>query len=203
MKIDYKKVGNFIMSERKALKMTQISLAEQLYVSEKTVSKWENGRGIPDTNTLPKLCEIFNITLNELLNGERFSQDAYIDKAEQKLLELEKLKQDCDKRLLAMEIVIGVLAMTILLSFTFLASFLVMPDWLRIVLIVLGFVFAIIGILFAIRIEQVAGYYECNKCKHKHIPTFNQVLWAMHINRTRYMKCPHCKKRSWHKKVIK
>lgn len=157
--MDYSKIGNFIMNERKAKQLTQAGLARLLFVSEKTISKWEKGRGLPDTNILPKLCEIFNISLNELLNGERFNQNSYIDKAESKLLELEKSKQDCDKRLLAMEIVIGVLAMTILLSFTFIASFLVIQVWLRIVLIVFGFVIAIIGILFAIRIEQMAGYF--------------------------------------------
>ena len=43
-----------------------------------------------------------------------------------------------------------------------------------------------------IKIEQTAGYYECSKCNHKYIPTYSNVLWAMHMNRTRYMKCPKC-----------
>ena len=44
---------------RKENNLTQDALAEKLFVSEKTISKWETGNGIPDTNTLPKLCEIF------------------------------------------------------------------------------------------------------------------------------------------------
>jgi len=60
----------------------------------------------------------------------------------------------------------------------------------------------IIMIPFAIRIEQTAGYYECQKCHHKYIPKYSSVLWAMHVNRTRYMKCPKCNQRSWQKKVI-
>ena len=55
----------------------------------------------------------------------------------------------------------------------------------------------------ALKIEQTAGYYECQKCGHKYIPTFNSVMWAMHFGRTRYMKCPECNKRSWQKKVLK
>ena len=67
--MDYNKIGNLIMTERKAKKLTQAKLAEKLFVSEKTISKWETGNGIPDTNILPKLCEIFGISINEILNG--------------------------------------------------------------------------------------------------------------------------------------
>ena len=101
-----------------------------------------------------------------------------------------------------LELVIGIFSIIILLVFTFLASFLEMQTWLRITLIVLGFVFSLVGISFALRIEQTAGYYMCGKCGHKHVPTYNSVLWAMHYGRTRYMKCPKCEKKSWQKKVI-
>ena len=60
----------------------------------------------------------------------------------------------------------------------------------------------IIMLPFAIRIEQTAGYYECQKCHHKYIPTYSSVLFAMHMNRTRYMKCPKCNQRSWQRKVL-
>lgn len=201
--MDYNKIGNFIAKERKAKKLTQAKLAEKLYVSEKTISKWENGNGIPDTNTLPKLCEIFEISINELLNGERISTERYINKAEEKLLELQTQKEYGDKKLLSMEIVIGLLSVTILFSLTFLASFLDMKNWLRIILVTFGFVVCLIGIGFALKIEQIAGYYVCKKCFHKYIPTYKQVFFAMHNGRTRYMKCPHCKQKSWNKKVIK
>ena len=69
--MDYNKIGEFIAKERKSKKMTQAKLAEKLFVSEKTISKWEQGKGVPDTENLPKLCEIFGVTLNELLAGER------------------------------------------------------------------------------------------------------------------------------------
>ena len=101
-----------------------------------------------------------------------------------------------------MEIVIGVLSIIILLSLTFVASFFEMENWIRILLIVGGVIPAIIGMLFGLKIEQTAGYYQCAKCNHKYVPTYSSVLWAMHINRTRYMKCPKCSKRSWQKKVI-
>ena len=49
--------------------------------------------------------------------------------------------------------------------------------------------------LYALKIEQVAGYYECNECHHKYIPTYLSVFLAMHMGRTRYMKCPECGKK--------
>ena len=69
--MDYKKIGNFISSERKNKKMTQAKLAEKIFISEKTLSKWENGNGIPDTSTIIRLCDIFGVSINEFLTGER------------------------------------------------------------------------------------------------------------------------------------
>ena len=201
--MDYDKIGALIATERKAKKLTQAKLAKKLFVSEKTISKWENGNGIPDTNTLPKLCEIFKISINELLNGERLSSESYVNLAEEKLLELQKSKENADKNLLSMEIVISCLSLTNFLSLTFLASFLDMKNWLRIILIALGLIVCLIGIGFALKIEQIAGYYVCKKCKHKYVPTYKQVFFSMHNGRTRYIKCQHCKQRSWSKKVTK
>ena len=126
----------------------------------------------------------------------------YNEKVEKNLLEMVKQKEESDKRLLTMEIVIGLLISIVFFALIFIASFVEMEDWLRITLIITGFIPFVIMIPFAIRIEQKAGYYECQKCHHKYIPSYSSVLWAMHINRTRYMKCPKCNQRSWQKKVI-
>lgn len=204
--MDYNKIGDFIAKERKAKKLTQSKLAEKLFISEKTISKWENGNGIPDTTILPKLCSIFNVSLNELLNGERIKEENYMNKAEEKLLELQKGKEQSDKRLLIGEIVLGSITTIsfLILLFTSLYGILKLKVYaLPIIMIVIGFAVFVAGISFCLYIEQKAGYYVCKKCNHKYIPTYKQVLFAMHIGRTRYMKCPHCKQRSWDKKVIK
>ena len=78
-----------------------------------------------------------------------------------------------------------------------------MPLWVSILLIVIGSIIFAVGMANAIKIEQVAGYYECSNCKHKYIPSYQSVFWAMHIGRTRKMKCPKCHEKCWHKKVIK
>lgn len=204
--MDYNKIGNFIMAERKTKKLTQAKLAEKLFVSEKTVSKWENGNGIPDTNSLPKLCEIFDVSLNELLNGERIKGENYMNKAEETLLKLQKEKEQSDKRLLVSEIVLGTIttiSFLIILYTSLYAIFELNVFVLPIIMIVVGLAIFLTGATFCLYIEQKAGYYVCKKCNHKYVPTFKQVLFAMHIGRTRYMKCPHCYKKSWNKKVIK
>lgn len=201
--MDYNKIGEFITAERKAKNLTQAKLAEKLFVSEKTVSKWENGKGIPDTNSLPKLCEIFGVSLNELLYGERIVSENYVNKAEQKLLELQNAKVQADKHLLTVEIVLGVFSVLFLLAMSIIASVITMPEWVRIVLICFGALLCLIGCFFALKIEQIAGYYMCANCGYKYVPTYKQVNLSMHIGRTRYMKCPHCKQRTWNKKVVK
>ena len=82
------------------------------------------------------------------------------------------------------------------------ASLLPMEDWQRTVVVFCGFIPAIVGFGFALKIEQVAGYYECQNCGHRYVPTFKAVNLAMHMGRTRYMKCPECGEKTWQKKVI-
>lgn len=195
------KIGKFIAERRKAENLTQMQLAEKLNITDRAVSKWETGRSMPDAAIMLDLCALLNISVNDLLSGE-FVMEKYNEKSEQLLLDMAKAKAEADKRLLSIEIVVGALSVFILLSLTFIASFVQMEDWLRIVLIILGFIPCIVGIGFALKIEQTAGYYECAKCHHKYVPTFSSVLWAPHINRTRYMKCPKCNEKSWNKKVI-
>ena len=101
-----------------------------------------------------------------------------------------------------LETVIGLLVTISFLTLIFVASLITMPTMVRILLIVIGLVIFIIGISYCLLIEQKAGYYECAKCHYRYIPTYKQVLWAMHTGRSRYMKCPKCGSRSWHKKVL-
>ena len=197
------KVGKFIAECRKNNNLTQKQLAEKLNITDRAISKWENGRSLPDSSIMLELCDILKISVNDLLNGEVVLVDKYKEKSEKLLLEMAKQKEEADKRLLFLEIVIGAFSVIVLLGFSLVASVVQMPDWLRVVLVLTGFVLGMIGLMYALKIEQTAGYYECQKCGHKYIPTFNSVMWAMHFGRTRYMKCPECNKRTWQKKVLK
>ena len=126
----------------------------------------------------------------------------YNEQLEKNLLEAIKEKEAADKQLLSLEIVIGIFASVILFATVFVASFVQMEDWLRIVLILVALIPFIVGMMFALKIEQKAGYYECGNCHHRYVPSFGSVCFSMHVNRTRRMKCPKCNKRSWHKKRI-
>ncbi len=201
--MDQIKIGYFIAERRKAAGLTQSALAEKLGVTNRAVSKWENGRSLPDASIMLALCDILKISVTELLKGEFMGSENKNKNEEQLLLELVTQKERADKQLLGFEIVIGTLSVIILLGFTFAASFFLMEDWLRIVLIVSGFVICLVGLGFAIRIEQTAGYYRCPHCGHRYVPTYQSVLWSMHFGRTRYMKCPNCQKHGWQKKVVK
>ena len=204
--MDQIKIGRFIAERRKANHLTQMQLAEKLGVSDRAVSKWENGRSMPDSAIMPELCHALNITVNDLFNGEGVVVENINEKTEKLLLEMAKEKEQADKRLLTMEIVIGVVSTLFLLTMIAVGSIFVTDDekrWIFFLLFGIGVIQFIICMQIALRIEQVAGYYECEKCGHRHVPSYGAVTMAMHFGRTRYLKCPHCGKRSWNKKVLK
>ena len=200
--MDQIKIGKFIQERRKEKRLTQSELAEKLDVTDRAVSKWENGNCIPDASNIQELCKILNITINDLFSGCVVDMRDNEKKIEENLLEMIKIKEKRDKELLILEIFIGVIVSIIMFLCIMITSFVQMEDWIRIVLIVFGIIPFAIGISYAIRIEQIAGYYECSNCNYKYIPTYKSVLFSMHVNRTRKMKCPNCNKKSWHKKVI-
>ncbi len=200
--MDQVKIGKFIAQRRKRANLTQVQLAEKLNITDRAVSKWETGKAMPDSSIMLELCEILEITVNDLLCGEVVTMDNYNKELEKNLIEMVKQKEQADKRLLTFEIVIGVLCITIMFSLIAVASLVQMEEWLRALLIVIGFVPVLAATPFMLKIEQTAGYYECAKCGHRYVPSYSSVLWAMHINRTRYMRCPKCNKKSWQKKVL-
>jgi transcriptional regulator with XRE-family HTH domain/DNA-directed RNA polymerase subunit RPC12/RpoP len=200
--MDQIKIGRFISERRKIKKLTQAQLAEILGITDRAVSKWENGRSLPDSAIMLELCDTLEITVNDLLYGEVVSMESYNKEMEKNLLAMIKQKEEADKRLLSLEIVVGVICITILLTLCSIAAYVQMEDWLRAVLIVIGILPILVAMPFMIRIEQTAGYYECKHCGHKYIPSYNSVFWAVHMGRTRHMRCPECHKKSWQKKVI-
>lgn len=88
------KIGKFIYELRKDKGLTQKQLAERVGVSDKTISKWETGRGIPDTAIMGELCEELGISINELLSGEKLSKDSYHGKAEENMVNLLKNREE-------------------------------------------------------------------------------------------------------------
>ena len=86
--MDQIKIGKFIAEMRKEQNLTQVDLAEQLGISNKTISKWECGNGMPDYAVIDELCAILKINVNELLSGERLPSQDYNKKAEENIMSL-------------------------------------------------------------------------------------------------------------------
>ena len=84
--MDQIKIGKFIADIRKEKGMTQNELAQKLGVTDRAISKWENGRGMPDISIIQSLCEELSVSINELLSGERITDDDIKAKAEENIL---------------------------------------------------------------------------------------------------------------------
>lgn len=195
--MDLEKIGKFIAECRKKKNLTQSELAEKLFITDRAVSKWENGRALPDSSIMLNLCKILDITVNDLLSGEMISMENYNEEVEKKLLQAAKDKEDAHKKMLILERFIGSFGGGIFIILIFVASFIKMASWIRICLIILGLVIFIIAVAICLNIEQKAGYYECQKCGNRYVPKYSKVLFSLHTGTTRYMKCPKCHKHSW------
>ena len=200
--MDQVKIGKFIAECRRKTNLTQMQLAEKLNITDRAISKWETGKSLPDSSIMLELCDVLGISVNDLLCGEVVTMDKYNKELENNLFEMIKQKEQADKRLLSVEVFIGITATVVLLALIFVAAFVQMSNGLRISLMVLGFILFFAGCFYALRIEQVAGYYACKECGHRYVPTYKAVNFAPHMGRTRYMRCPQCGKKSWQKKVL-
>ena len=200
--MDQIKIGKFIAQRRKGVNLTQLQLAEKLNITDRAVSKWETGKALPDSSLMLELCDILKITVNDLLSGEVVTVENYNKEMEKKLIEVLKEKEASDKRLLTLEWFVGGLSLLVLMVPIMIGAYAPLEEWKKLVIVFSGFIPALIGFGFAMKIEQTAGYYECQLCKHKYIPSMKAMYMAPHMGRTRKMRCPECGKKSWQKKVI-
>lgn len=199
--MDYIKIGKFIAEERKAKGLTQAKLAEQLFVSEKTVSKWENGNGVPETDLLPKICEVFEIEINELLSGEKIQKEDARQK-ENLILDMAKEIEQKNKVIWSSMWVISSVSLVALLFGLLITAFFIPKGVWQIVAIVLLCVVFLLPCFYALKLEVSVGKYKCKKCGSEIVPSYSQALCAMHYGTTRYLKCPKCNKHSWCKKEL-
>ena len=196
------KIGKFIAECRKNKKLTQAELAEKLNITDRAISKWETGKGMPDSSIMLNLCDELGINVNELLSGEMIEMKDYDKKAEELLLEMAKNEEKNNKKLLFSMYTLLFTSLTFFL-FTILITILFIPEGPEqlIIILILTIILLIAGFT-ALKLELEAGYYECKKCHHRFVPKYKEALWAMHMGTTRYLKCPKCDKKSWSKKVM-
>ena len=194
--MDQIRTGKFLKDMRREKGWTQSEFAEKLGVSEKTVSKWETGRGLPDVSLMLPVCEQLGITVNELLCGERLNGEQYRARAEQNLLDLTR-DRTSPKTKFVVCIIACILAIAAYLTIALVISYCPMPVWARIVVLVCGFlsVAAVIApiLLVAVNIEV----FTCPKCGKRFVPTLTAYILGPHTLRKRRLKCPHCGQKSW------
>ena len=201
--MDQVKIGKFISDERKAKGYTQKQLSELLGISDKTISKWECGNGFPEASLLLPLCNELEITVNELLTGERISQQNYKEKAEENMVNMIREKEE-NKQKILLTTIIGVIStitfVTLLLVVCFYTDVIILP--IKIVLMVIAISVFGVGLYVAMWGDRKIGYFKCRNCNELFTPTFMQYTMGMHIASTRYLKCPHCRTRTWCRKVM-
>ena len=115
---------------------------------------------------------------------------------------MDKRKGEKDRRLLRMEFIIGILSCLPLLISIIIVMLVPMEEWIGSMIVSVSIIPLLILAPFMLRIEQKAGYYECDKCGYRYVPSYKSVFIAPHIFRTRYMKCQQCNKYSWNKKIL-
>ena len=201
--MDQIKIGKFIADCRKNRNLTQAQLAEKLCITDRAVSKWENGKAMPDSAIMLALCEILGITVNDLLSGEKLNMENNTQNNEQLLLDMAKELEQKNKTIWTSMLAIMIVSMTALFSGILIAAFLIPEGVWQLVTILGVCVVFLIPCFYALKLEVSVGAYKCKNCGHEIVPTYAEALGAMHKGFTRYLKCPKCNKRTWCKKVLK
>ena len=194
-------IGKFIAEERKRKGYTQKQLSEKLEISDKTVSKWERGNGFPEVSLLLPLCKELDITVNELLSGERVSLEDYQRKAEENMVNLVKEAQESRKKII-LSAVVALLVVVAAVPLFVLSGALEMETWLRCVLIAIGFVVLFLGIAVACVLDREAGAFECPECKTRFVPDMKAYVMGPHTITKRKLTCPHCGAHKYCTKVL-
>ena len=202
--MDLIKIGRFIAVCRKKKKITQEQLAEKLYITDKAVSKWERGLSLPDADKMLDLCNILDINVNELLNGEKIDMQNYEKKMEELLVELAKQEELKNKRLITDMWVLTITTFIFYIALILISCSLLEEGPILGTIICVSTIVFIIICFYGFKLEVDAGYYECKHCHHIfEEKNYLKLLLAPHFGTSRYQKCPKCGKRAMAKKVLK
>lgn len=191
--IDKKKFGAFVAVLRKEKGITQKELSEQLCISDKAVSKWETGKGLPEVSLMLPLCASLGITVNDLLSGERVSGTNYQKKAEENMMDLMKENEE-NRRRMILSVICAVITVIAVCALVVIASCLEMPAAARVALLLFAAAVAATGVGAAAVLDVKAGYYECPSCHAVFVPTMAQYVKGLHTLTRRRLTCPSCGK---------
>lgn len=184
--MDQIKIGKFIAQQRKEQSMTQRQLADILGISDKTVSKWETGNGLPEVSLMMPLCDSLKINVNELLSGERLTDFNYKVKAEENIMDLVNERAESKKKIILSAIVC---ALT-LLSGILLVGYFPMTVLIRSLLIGAAVLEIAGGIAVAVVLDLEAGTFECGKCGTRFVPAPGAYIAGPHPDQAKAQMSP-------------
>lgn len=191
--MDQIRIGKFIAETRKSKNLTQKQLAEVLSISDKTISKWECGRGLPEVSLMLPLCAALDMTVNDLLSGEKVSSGEYQKKAEGNMINLMK-EADENRKKMALSVVTGAITIIAVCALIVITSCIDLPVVARILLIAFSGIVAIAGIAAAAMLDVEAGYFECPYCRECFVPNMDEYVKGYHTFTKRRFTCPKCGK---------
>lgn len=155
--MDQIKTGRFIAESRKELGLTQPQLADALSISDKTVSKWECGKGMPEVSLMLPLCETLHITVNDLLSGTRVAEAGYRKSAEENMMDLLRENQENRKRFVLV-ILCAAVTIVAVCALVAIAAFMEnLPAAARIAVLFLALLTGIAGMGAATVLDAAAG----------------------------------------------
>lgn len=191
--MDQIKTGKFIAAMRKEKGLTQRQLADRLEISDKTVSKWETGKGLPEVGLMLPLCEILNINVNELLSGQRLTEETYKQKAEENLMSVLNEKKKNQKRM-AWTAVLMIAYIAVAFYIAWVAAYIEMPQAARVALTISALLVGVLGVVFVCVVDRTTGYFQCGHCGALFVPdgmTYFKGSWSVLPGSARFT-CPHC-----------
>ena len=153
--MNQERIGKFIAKCRKDKKMTQSELAEKLGVTDKSIGNWENGRNMPDLSLFKPLCDELDITINELLSGEKIKKEEYQEKLEENIINT--IDYSAKKiNIIRNNLGLVLLILGILISFTAMTMFASESSW--------GSIYSVIGaIISTVGISKLTKSYTYSK----------------------------------------
>ena len=201
--MDQIKIGKFITECRKKKNLTQVQLAENLNITDRAISKWETGKSMPDFDIMLKLCEILEISVNELLCGEMINTEQKDEQLNELIFQMAKNEERYHKRLRHSAYVIIATSMVALVCLITLISLLIPECGFQYFMIIVAIILFIIPCIIAFKFKVETGYYECKNCQHMFVPNYKEIALLMQTPSRRLLKCPECGKWTWCMKILK
>ena len=201
--MDQIKIGKFITECRKKKNLTQAQLAENLNITDRAISKWETGKAMPDSDIMLDLCAILEISVNELLCGEKIDIEQKNEQLNELIFQMAKNEERYHKRLRYSAYLILATSLIALVCLITLISLLIPECGFQDFLIIVSVILFIIPCMIALKFMVETGYYECKNCQHMFVPNYKEIAVLMQTPSRRLLKCTKCGKWTWCQKLTK